>query len=400
MRKIYLIIFILLNTILLKAQWFQLNNWTMDYFYSTFFVDQNTGWIVGQNGGIYKTQDGGITWEVQLSGVTTNLYSVFFISPNIGWVVGSASIILKTTDGGSNWIPQYTSVNTWFNEAFFINNTEGWLVGGNGTFLFTVDGGETWQQKQTNTSNFLNSVYFINSNYGFVVGGGGTIFHTTDGGDSWIDLSLSTYTKLNCIRFASESIGWIVGEALFKTNDSGKSWLPILKSHKGSMSEIDCIDSLNAWIATDGHYLRTTNGGTDWITQENPSLRSQYSICFADENNGWSVGNNGTILKTTNGGVTFIENDFTKSKDYLLQQNYPNPFNPSTIISYQLPITGNVTLKVFDVIGKEIVTLIDEEKNAGSYEVEYNASHLANGVYFYQLKAGDFVQTKKMILMK
>jgi hypothetical protein len=85
---------------------------------------------------------------------------------------------------------------------------------------------------------------------------------------------------------------------------------------------------------------------------------------------------------------------------FMLEQNYPNPFNPSTVISYQLPVTNNVTLKVFDVLGNEIATLVNEEKTAGEYEVEFNAMGLPSGIYFYQLKAGDFIQTKKMILLK
>ena len=87
---------------------------------------------------------------------------------------------------------------------------------------------------------------------------------------------------------------------------------------------------------------------------------------------------------------------------YKLEQNYPNPFNPSTIISFQLPKAGNVTLKVFDVLGNEIATLVDEYRNAGSYNVQFkmNNVQLSSGIYFYQLNAGDFVETKKMILIK
>jgi hypothetical protein len=83
-----------------------------------------------------------------------------------------------------------------------------------------------------------------------------------------------------------------------------------------------------------------------------------------------------------------------------LYQNYPNPFNPSTVISYRLPVTSNVTLKVYDVLGNEIATLVDEEKPAGEYEVEFVASRLPSGIYFYQLKVGSFLQTKKMMLLK
>jgi len=86
--------------------------------------------------------------------------------------------------------------------------------------------------------------------------------------------------------------------------------------------------------------------------------------------------------------------------NFKLEQNYPNPFNPSTKITYQLPVTGFVTLKVYDVLGKEIATLVNQDKSAGSYEVQFNAAEFPSGIYFYTLKAGDFTQTRKMILLK
>ena len=87
---------------------------------------------------------------------------------------------------------------------------------------------------------------------------------------------------------------------------------------------------------------------------------------------------------------------------FTLEQNYPNPFNPSTIISYQLPKAGNVTLKVFDFLGREVAVLVDEEKAAGSYNVEFGVKslELSSGIYFYQLKFGDYLETKKMLLIK
>ncbi|MBT8387543.1 MAG: T9SS type A sorting domain-containing protein, partial [Ignavibacteria bacterium] len=86
--------------------------------------------------------------------------------------------------------------------------------------------------------------------------------------------------------------------------------------------------------------------------------------------------------------------------DYNLSQNYPNPFNPSTIIKFQLPVSSRVSLKIYDALSNEVETLIHEELGSGSYNVEFNATNYASGIYFYRLIAGDFVQTKKMILMK
>ena len=83
-----------------------------------------------------------------------------------------------------------------------------------------------------------------------------------------------------------------------------------------------------------------------------------------------------------------------------LSQNYPNPFNPSTVLRWQQPETGIITLKIYDVLGREVITLVNEELSAGKHEVIFDASQFSSGIYFYQLKAGSFVQTKKMILIK
>ena len=92
--------------------------------------------------------------------------------------------------------------------------------------------------------------------------------------------------------------------------------------------------------------------------------------------------------------------DFSVPTDFILDQNYPNPFNPATKIKYQIPELSFVTINVYDVLGREVTILINEEKTIGNYEVEFNAAALSSGVYFYQLKAGDFVETKKMVLLR
>ena len=86
--------------------------------------------------------------------------------------------------------------------------------------------------------------------------------------------------------------------------------------------------------------------------------------------------------------------------DYTLSQNYPNPFNPSTTIKYSLPKNSYVSLKIYDVLGKEVTVLVDEEKAVGNYKVEFNANNLSSGVYFYRIQAGEFVDIKKLVLMK
>jgi hypothetical protein len=95
-----------------------------------------------------------------------------------------------------------------------------------------------------------------------------------------------------------------------------------------------------------------------------------------------------------------VDEEDVLPNEFVLQQNYPNPFNPSTVINYQLPVSGQVTLKVYDVLGNEVATLVNEYRDAGTYETEFNEEKLSSGVYFYQLKAGSFFETKKMVYLK
>ena len=101
-----------------------------------------------------------------------------------------------------------------------------------------------------------------------------------------------------------------------------------------------------------------------------------------------------------NGIVVGVEEEEILPIEFALLQNYPNPFNPSTVISFQLPVSGDVLLKIYDILGNEIATLVDEYKPVGNFEVEFDASRLASGIYFYQLKVGEFIQTRKMLLIK
>ena len=100
------------------------------------------------------------------------------------------------------------------------------------------------------------------------------------------------------------------------------------------------------------------------------------------------------------GQLTGVNTNINIVSDYKLYQNYPNPFNPSTKIEYDLPKEGMISLKIYDMLGREVKTLVNEHKNAGSYNIEFNANHLTSGIYFYRLTSGNFTQVKKLILIK
>jgi photosystem II stability/assembly factor-like uncharacterized protein len=333
------------------------------------FVDANNGWFFGDDGNgnikVYITTNSGNTWTVKMLDNLFGAKELFFVDAEHGWLVGDNGIIYKSTDGGNNWqdISIFEPQNIF--GVYFINSTTGWISREFGGILKTTDGGFNWVQ-QLNDQSVFSKLQFINANTGFALGNSysepGKIFKTTDGGLTWSNNNLPGWGWVSDIFFVNENIGYLT---------------PYL--------------------------YKTTDGGANWDLQITPTF-SVTSLYFSDSLNGWGVGSGNRILKTTNGGVTFIEeeNNFALPEQFLLQQNYPNPFNPSTKISWQAPVSGWQTLKVYDILGKEVATLVDEFRNAGSYNEQFtiNNVQLSSGVYFYQLRVGDYLETKKMILLK
>jgi hypothetical protein len=255
----------------------------------------------------------------------------------------------------------------------------------------------------------LYSVYFIDSNTGWAVGSYGTILKATDGGENWI--SQISGTSHRSVYFIDSNTGWIVGDGgtILKTTDGGNNWISQISGNASILYSVYLIDSNTGWAVGDqGTIIKTTNGGNNWHSQSSGTSTAYWlnSVYFTDPNTGWIVGSYGTILKTTDsGGPMFLPDENEVLNEFSLFQNYPNPFNPSTTIRYQITKTEFVTLKVYDILGRDVATLVNEEEPAGSYEVQFNSHsgegrNLTSGIYFYQIKAGEYSETKKMILLK
>jgi len=199
---------------------------------------------------------------------------------------------------------------------------------------------------------------------------------------------------------------------ILKTTDGGIIWNSLSSGISSTLWGIDFINKYIAVAVGDyGTILKTTDSGIKWFQQLSETNSDLRDVNFINTNIGLAVGD-GIILKTTNGGFTFIgedDNSFNPN-DFSLDQNYPNPFNPTTSIGFRIAEFGFVSLKVYDILGREVATLVNEDKHAGNYEVEFNGSGLSSGIYFYKLsvsalpsqdrQAGNYVSVKKMILMK
>ncbi len=152
-----------------------------------------------------------------------------------------------------------------------------------------------------------------------------------------------------------------------------------------------------------GTILKSSDDGIPWGKQRSPTSLSLYGIAAYTGLEFFAVGLEGTLLRTTDGGEVITGIDPAAEREpaeYLLRQNYPNPFNPSTMITYELPRASIVTLNVYDVPGREVTALVNKRDDAGMHEVKFDASGLSSGIYVYRLKADDFIQSRKMLLVR
>ena len=342
------------------------------------FLNDNTGyissWYVNTfRSYVLKTTNSGNNW-ISKDSLPVSFFKMKFYDLNTGFVASKYSTIHKTTNGGSNWIAQ-AGVNWMEPFCIWCFDADYWLITDKSYNLNkTTNGGVNWIVLNFEDIGFLSSsLYFINSNTGFSATHNGNIFKTTNKGDNWFQISsINQFYVDGNIFFVNDNTGYVCG------------------------------------YGTYGNVYKTTNAGINWTPQTtNPFIpyNTLTYIFFTNSNTGYTGGYNGIIYKTTNGGV-FVNNISNNIPDkFSLYQNYPNPFNPTTKIKFDIPSEGKslkakVKIVIYDILGKEIQTLVNEKLNPGTYEVTFDGSNFSSGVYFYQLRSGEFIETKKLVLLK
>ncbi len=412
MKRLILIAFaILLFHNFVRGQWVQQHSIGTPL-YNVDFVNQNTGWVTGNNSVILKTTNGGLNWFNQPIdlGYPKNLYGLDMLDANTGYIAGWFETILKTTNGGTNWniisnIPSNNGNSN--NDIYFLNSETGWTCSFIGRILKTTNGGINWDTSYAD--NTLRDIQFLNAQTGWVCGDGGTLFKSTNGGLNWIQRQTLTGSNLD-LHFMNPDTGWLVGEQsnyVFKTTNGGIRWDTIAQLPGGNLQYSYCIYFTRPDIGYIGgtftRLFKSINGGTLWGRDVIDNLGFINNFSFLNDTVGWAVAG-GTIIHTINGGsiVKVVRISAQIPLACELFQNYPNPFNPVTKIKFDIAglISSKVVLKIYDALGKEISILFNKDFSAGSYEVEWDASGLPSGIYFYTLEASDLIITKKMILIK
>ncbi len=379
------------------------------------FTNTQTGFVTS-NRLFLKTTNGGVNWV--LLNTTYRLFvTQFIIDPNMLWYSDYMQLsvppynpignLFKSVNGGSIWSLVLSDFNIGYNDIYFLNALTGWSRV-NWYLYRTTNGGSNWVTFTLPT--WITGLHFLNLNYGFCRSANGTnnIYRSSNGGANWTSIyttnnSISNFTFLDtingylCANVINNSFHGLVS----KTTNGGYNWTEILRD-SNNINNIFFVNVNTGYALSKPHTLfRTSNGGLNWSKQIPDSTETLNAIHFINAYTGWLAGNHGLLLYTTNGGSTFVnEINGNIPEKYLLSQNYPNPFNPTTKIQFEVPSSKFVKIVVFDILGKEVQTLVNESLQPGTYETSFDGSSLTSGVYFYRLITNEFTETKKMLLIK
>lgn len=386
------------------------------------FTDSITGWAVGDSGAILHTTNGGENWLIQQSGIDANIHSVTFPTPYSGRALAWKSdappygtYILRTSDGGITWENEFfREENVFLQPVYFIDSLTGWVGAGSAGLYYTTDGGREWISSEIDSfGGFPKKDFaFLNKEYGYVCGGTfdvvGLIWRTSDGGRTWHGKPTGPEPvhKLHLRdSLLVEGIGgdFEYGVSVVRTTDAGMQWSYTELNIFGIGLGLAFRTPAEGWVSMNGgltgKFLLTNDSGYTWVESPTPDSVYLADVVFPDSLHGYAVGQNGIILRY-NGSLAAIQHASEKKKEFLLNQNFPNPFNPATTISYELYERTFVVITIYDILGKEKETLVRAEQFPGVHQVQFDGSGLPSGVYYYTLKAGQYLSARKMVILK
>lgn len=274
------------------------------------FTDEDTGWIVGQLGNMFSTTDGGENWEEADNEFEEAFYDLTFLNEEVAWSVGSNGKIIYTDDGGENWNVQSTPVEESLFTVSALDDETVWVAGSSGTILFTQDGGTTWEESTDFSGDVrLADSDFVDENTGWISGYDGTILHTSDGGDTWETQDGVPDVSVRAIEFFDADHGWAAGSAatILETSDGGETWNYVSINNES----VYFLDEEIGWAGGRfGQLMHTSDAGQNWQQLSTPVDDSNIEdLKFFNQDTGWAVVRIGQVLRTEDGGENWEEQD-------------------------------------------------------------------------------------------
>lgn len=361
---------------------------------------------------VLRSTNGGTNWSIAPFGSSATFYDIAMLNATTGFMCGSAGNLRKTTNAGLNWdsVPGPFGTNN-LRRIEFVNANTGYLFqmsGATNGAWKTTNGGSVWDSLPgigSETRGYASS--FINANIGYVGNYTPKLMKTTNGGVNWTVLTNTPMGSgyIYGVKFFNADSGYACGTAagrLCRTTNGGTSFDTVPQPFAASLYTMRFYTFKSGWIfGSNGFAGRTTDAGITWMLH-NTSGSTPYGCYMTNADSGFVVGTSGYVHKISKQPLTGAEWTGTIiPTEYYLRQNYPNPFNPTTTIEFALPKQGLVSLKIYDVAGREITSALNTMLNPGIVKYTFNGASYASGVYFYRLIVdGKMVDTKKMVLVK
>ena len=372
----------------------------------------------GGYSGLYSSSDNGLTWA-SITTKPTNFGTHAIAIDSSSWIfLGGDFGVSRSSDNGVNWTRQ----NVGFKDTLFAR-VENILINHNGYIFAAPDGwglyrstnrGDSWQPCATSFGS-LTVRCLVNDSWGNLyvgtesVFGYGGLFVSTNNGDTWTGpmfrgkIVPSAIVNSEGVVLVATQIPW----TLYRWTNLGLKWDTLSTNAQIYLLGVNSSDHLfgvaprspTSMYPTSG-VLKSTDNGSSWfsVNQGLPDTTSIISM-FVAPNGYVFLGTSGHGIYRSSQRTTSVAVSQSTIAAFSLGQNYPNPFNPTTTIRYDLPKSANINLKIFNTLGQEITSLVNEHKEAGYYQATWNAN-VPSGIYFCRLQAGEYVETKKMILLK
>jgi photosystem II stability/assembly factor-like uncharacterized protein len=393
--KIFLVFFLYAPLIKpLIAQWQQNNNPFDEHSVYCFALNQNN-LIVGGYNAVFISTNTGQSWAPYSNGLIGNGVQALAFN-NTYTFCSSDSGVFRFSNNTNYWTRIKKGLKVLDVNTIAIKDSN--LIAGtfNGIYL-SNNNGETWDFKNGLKDYTIISLVYNGSN--LYAGTNGGAFLSKDNGYSWKSLNNGIIVaSVGDFAFYEQNIFFASGAGIFVSKNNGENWSQI----SVMSTNVLCFHGKNLFAGTDDGVFLSTNLGLSWI-QVNSGLRPKYiyALIVIDDKIIFAGTDKGIWKRQLDEMIKSGENDTLSSPtNFCLYQNYPNPFNQTTKVNYSIPQSSYVTIKVYDVLGKEVATIVDENKLAGNYSVEFNAIKLVSGIYMYRFTAGNYSQTKKFILMK
>ncbi len=396
MKKLFTIL-VMLVAINVNAQWVHLNAPSISWSFGNVGNVLFTGMQSEDSTNIYTSSNNGDSWTGLQLGIPSWIYG-FTSSGNNLYTLSMGYGIYRTTNNGINW--NYAGLfltPRWINE---IASNGSYLYAGTDNYGFYVSSnyGANWSDPL-----FSDNIRSVSYGAGYVFGVQGfKIFRFNSTGSTYSTVLLNGST-FQCVRADGSNVYVGSDSGIYRSTNSGDSWMRIpFTTYNEAVYNI-ALNGNNIFAGTDNGIYLSTNFGLNWLPK-NQGLDSNSAVNSVHVNNGYVF----LALKFGKGvwrrllsEVISIQNISTEvPSSYSLGQNYPNPFNPITNVKFSIVNSGNVKLVVYDVMGREVQTLVNERLQPGTYETTFDGSMLNSGVYFYKLITDGFTETKKMILIK